>query len=117
MPKVLVVEDRDGCFTMIKSKLKLNGPIEVLRAVTLKEAADFFQSNPDIDLIIIDACVQSEFPNTMPLVKKIITSGYIKPIIACSSVLFYREELINAGATHQANKFDAAEMALKLLGL
>jgi CheY-like chemotaxis protein len=115
MPKILIVEDDYEYFTNINNELI--GKAEVLRAETLGEGADLFQNNPDIDLIIMDACVPGGSPNAMPLVKKIVSSGYTKPIIACSNYFPYSQELIAAGATHMANKREVAKIALKLLGL
>jgi len=115
MPKVLVVEDDDIWFRIINQDF--NGKVEVLRAKTLTEGDDLFRDNPEVDLIIMDACVPGDFPNAMPLVKKIINSGYVKPIIACSSMSPYIIKLVEAGATHQSDKGKVAEMALKLLNL
>lgn len=115
MPKVLVVEDFDYFFNMINRGL--SSEIEVLRARTLKEGNNLFQNNPDVDLIIMGACVPGDEPNAMPLVKKIVDSGYKRPIIACSSISPFTKKLICAGATHESSKEGAAKLALKLLNL
>lgn len=115
MKKVLVVEDNDVYFMFIENVLK--GKVEIMRAKILHEGYVLFRENPDFDLIIMDACVPGDNPNAMPLVEEIVKSGYDKPIIASSTVKDYRQELIDAGATHEANKREGAEMALKLLGL
>jgi DNA-binding response OmpR family regulator len=115
MPKILIVEDDDVNFTNIEYYLRSKA--EVLQAETLDKGESLFQNNPDIDLIIMDACIPGDSPNAMPLVKKIVDSGYDKPIIACSSESEYTKQLVAAGATHSANKGEVAQMALKLLGL
>jgi DNA-binding response OmpR family regulator len=113
MPKVLVVEDFDPYFKMIDREL--SGKVEVLRAATLEEGDNLFQSNPDIDLIIMDACVPGHKPNAMPLVKKIVGTGFTKPIIACSTT--WTGELLKAGATHESDKDRVAKITLELLNL
>ncbi|MDP1833436.1 MAG: response regulator [Candidatus Moranbacteria bacterium] len=115
MSKVLVIEDHDGYFRRINEEL--NGKVEVLRATTLEEGEDLFRRNTDIDLIIMDACVPGDRPNSMSLVRKIVQAGFTKPIIACSGLYEYREELLNAGATHDAKKNKVAELALEILNL
>jgi len=115
MPKVLVVEDHEGYFAAINHDLK--DKVEVLHAETLEEGDNLFQSHPDVDLVIMDACVPGDSPNAMPLVKKIVDSGYSKPIIACSSMPFYTRKLVDVGATHQSDKYGVAKMALELLNL
>ncbi len=115
MPKVLVVEDFDYFFKMINREL--NGKVEMLRAKTLEEGDNLFQSNPDVDLIIMGACVPGDEPNTMPLIRKIVDSGYQWPIIASSGIPPFTKKLICAGATHEIGKEGAAKLALKLLNL
>lgn len=67
--------------------------------------------------LILELHVPGDEPNSMWLVRKIISSGYKKPIIACSSSSEYRETLMRAGATHQTNKFQAVKKIKSLLDL
>ena len=115
MKKVLVVEDYDDYYRLAEKGLA--GKVEIMRAETLSEGRKLFQENPDVDLIIMDACVPGDKPNSMPLVAEIIESGYDKPIIASSSMPFYTNKLVEAGATHEADKMEAPKLALGLLGL
>ncbi|MFH1744637.1 MAG: response regulator [bacterium] len=117
MPKVLIVEDNNLYFKAIKRLLEDRG-IEVLRAATLEEGETlFFTNSADIDLIMMDACINSNEPNSMSLVAKILEAGFEKPILACSADDSHGQKLVKAGATHNPGKIDAAKMALKLLGL
>lgn len=113
MPKVLIVEDFLPYYENIR--IELGNRAEVLWGQTLEEGEKIFENNPDLDLIIMDACVPGQIPNAMPLVKKIIATGFKNPIIACSSM--FCMELLEAGATHEANKYDAAKLAIELLGI
>lgn len=115
MKKVLVVEDNDRDFCWIEEDLV--GKVEVMRAKNQSGARMLFQNNSDADLIIMDFCVPGEAPDTTSLVKEIVASGYKKPIIASSLMYCNRQELIEAGATHESEKSDVAEFALGLLGL
>ena len=113
--EVLVIEDFCSCRFAIKMGLK--DKVKVLEAATLEEGKRVFQKNPDVSLVIMDACVPGDEPNSMPLIKKILSAGYSKPIIAISGNPEYRKILLRAGATHEAEKHKVAELALKLLNL
>lgn len=116
MKKVLMVEDGDVYHAMAEKIFA--GKVEFMQAKTRMEGWELFQKNPDIDLIIMDACVPGDKPNTMPLVEKIMESGYDKPIIASSGWSDYRRKLMAVGATHEVeDKRDAPVLALKLLCL
>lgn len=115
MKKVLVVEDRDMDFCRIEEDLV--GKVEIMRAENQSEAKKLFQNNPDVDLIVMDFRVPGEKLDTTFLVKEIVSSGYSKPIIASSLMYGNRQELIEAGATHEAEKSKVAKLALGLLGL
>ena len=95
MKKILVVEDFDPYYETVKKGLA--GKVEIVRAETLSEGHKLFQENPDVDLIIMDACVPGDRPNSMPLVAEIVKSGYNKPIIASSTLGSYRRKLIAVG--------------------
>jgi len=115
MQKVLVVEDFDSYFKIIDRDLK--GKVQVLRAQTLEEGWDLLQSHPDTALIIMDACVPGHEPNAAPVVRQLRHQGFTEPIIACSNEPDYRQDLMRAGATQEADKGGAAELALQILGL
>ncbi len=114
---VLVVEDYGSYFQRIQADL--GDKVEILWAKTKETAKEFFENKcKNLALIIMDACVPGDEPNTMELVEKIKASNKFKgPIIACSAIDEYREKLLNAGATHEADKRGAGKLALELLGL
>ncbi|MDD5289807.1 MAG: hypothetical protein PHT40_01230 [Patescibacteria group bacterium] len=119
MKKVLVVEDRDSDFSPMERVFKFhdkNSEIEILHAKTLKEGENLFFANPDVEVIIMDACVEGDEPDSMPLIEKIVKSGFKKPIIAASGSSLNNDELITAGATHKADKYKAVKLALQFLG-
>lgn len=117
MKTVLVVEDRYDKFEMIN--VWLDDKVRVLHAPNLSSAERLFDENQkDIDLVIMDACVDGEKPDTMPLIRQMIATGFNGAIIANSSCFYFNDILIEAGATHKTlKKLEAGTLALQLLGL
>lgn len=114
MKKVLVVEDDKRWSGIIRRGL--GDKVLVAQAFTTKEAEDAFEQIPDFDVILMDACVPGDDPNTMWLVEK-MRETFKGPIIAISSVPEYRQELIKAGADHEAEKTEVAAKVLELVGV
>lgn len=112
LQKVLIVED-DSFFMRIMAE-RLSGKAEVLQATTLGVGEQIFDQNPDLALILMDACVPGDRPNSMPLVQKIRRS-FTGPIIATSSDPRFRKILLQAGCNHEADKQMAGLLAIELL--
>ncbi|OHA66245.1 MAG: hypothetical protein A3D63_01230 [Candidatus Wildermuthbacteria bacterium RIFCSPHIGHO2_02_FULL_49_17] len=112
--KVLVVEDDQYWSGIIRRGLK--GKVLVAQAFTTEEAEAVFQESPDLAVILMDACVPGDDPNTMWLVRK-MRETFTGPIIAISSNSDYRKELIQAGCDHEAEKTEAAQKVLELVGV
>lgn len=113
--KVLIIEDSPELQNDFAQKL--SGKVKVLQALTLPQAEEIFSKNPDIDLIASDGLVPVEIPPTIELIKK-IRQTYTGPIIAMSSTPKLREELMQAGCSHNcARKKELPRMILKILGL
>lgn len=115
MFKILVVEDNEPDFSDME--LGLSNLAVVFWAETLEKGEACFRENPDVDLIIMDACVPGNEPNSMPLIASILASGYTKPIIAISGMANFSRMLVTAGATHEATKQGVVKMARDLLNL
>ncbi len=100
--KVLIVDDvHDSSF---EESLRRNG-IETVWALNLQEGWEKFTQHSDIDLVVMDCCVDNtERPDSMPLVQKIRAKGFTKPIVAISSIPAYFMELIEAGASHGSTR-------------
>jgi len=86
----------------------------VLSALTVEEAEELFSANPDVNLIVMDACVPGDRPNTFSLVQK-IRQTYTGPMIACSSLKEYRRLLIEAGCDREASKLELPTVIKKIL--
>lgn len=113
MKKILIVEDDQNWSGIIRRGL--GDKVLVIQAFTTEEAETVFQKNPDLALILMDACVPGDRPNTMFLVKK-MRKTFSGPIIAISSLSEYRQELIKAGCDHEVEKAKAAQKVLELVG-
>ena len=109
--KVLVVED---FFPDIFTRT-LSGKVKLLIAQSIEEATQLFNANPDIDIIIMDACVPGNELNTVPLVQ-LFRKTFTGPIITASSVNEYNFALLEAGCSHNGySKEGAAKTVLNLI--
>ena len=113
MNKVPVVEDVECLAFIIKQGLE--GRVLVIQAFTIKEAEAAFKEHPDLAAILMDACVPGDKPNTMRLVEE-MRKTFTGPIIAISSVADYRKELMEVGCDYEAEKTEAAQKVLGLVG-
>jgi len=113
--KVLVVDDMD--WVHIKFAMELhNKEVILLKALTLEEGQKLFSANPDICVVVMDACVPGDWPNSQWLVRK-IRETFKGPIIAISSMPTYRKELLRAGCDYESGKDDLSKKLLEVLGL
>ena len=94
-PKVLVVDDQPTIFTNLN--YRYDGQAVFLSASTEEEARRLFADNPDIELIIMDACLDGPKPDTIGLVQYFRREGFEGLIIAVSSDSRYLEGLQEAG--------------------
>lgn len=113
MKKVLVVDDDKMWSGIIRRRL--DGKVLVVQAFTTEEAEAIFKQDPDFAVILMDACVDGDMPDTMWLVRK-MRETFKGPIIAISSSSDYRKELIRAGCDHESKKDEAAKKVLELVG-
>ena len=114
MKKVLIVEDRQSCQSGWAAQLA--GKVEVIPAFTRLEAEEKFKANPDVDAIVMDACVPGHKPNTMVLVME-FRENFKGPMIAQSDEPPYREMLIKYGCNFECKKDDVPAKLCEILGL
>ena len=112
--KVLIVDDSIQ-WQKIWGEM-LGGKIEVISAYSIKEARGKFADNPDVDAIVMDACVPGDEPTTPPLVIE-FRKTYKGPIVAISSLPEYQKILMHVGCDHSADKNTMPEYLLNFLGL
>jgi CheY-like chemotaxis protein len=101
MARVLVVEDDDVWQRKIADMLSGH---TVVSANTIEEAYEALKG-VSFDIILMDACVPGEKPNTMSLVTDIRGFGFTGPMVAISSIEVYRHKLVNAGCDHECAKW------------
>lgn len=103
MPKILVVDDDVKIQAILKKLFSGRNNTILFSALSIEEARLIFNQNPDIDLIVMDACVPGDTPNTIPLVQE-LREKYNGLIVASSSVDFYRKVLLKAGCNKEVPK-------------
>lgn len=110
--KILVVEDDQQWQKIYKRGL--GDDYEVIIAATVEAGEKLYGENPNIALIIMDACVPGDEPTTLELTEK-IRKTFSGPMIGASSMSQYRSVLLGAGCSHASDKGPAIEMASELL--
>src|SRR3989338_8254380 len=118
MKKVLIVEDSYAYYSRYISDLEdLEGTVRMLLARGLTDAWRLFSENTDVDEIVMDACVHSQEPDTMPLVKRIREAGYSGHIIANSNSSRNNKVLLEVGCNieFRGDKIEMVDQLLKLI--
>lgn len=110
--KILIIEDYSSQIVIYKRQMKSD--FDLLFATTHQEALKLFSENSDIELIVMDACLKGETPDTILLVTHFRMS-FTKTIIATSSNIEYRQYLVNAGCDLECDKNDVAKVVRKIL--
>lgn len=113
-PKVLIVEDDRSWQNNYEDSL--GDKVNIIHAFTVGEGERLFLENPDIDLVVMDACVPGDKPTTLPLTSKIRETFY-GPMIAASSDEIFRKQLMKNGCDHEAEKRWVPRKIRELLGL
>lgn len=107
LPKKILVVDDDRDFQEFFAEKLLRivsaEKILILVAMNLQEARRLFAENPDIDLIIMDACMQSRWPNTERIIKEFRVT-FTGPMVAGSSSKVFREQLMGWGCSHNVER-------------
>jgi hypothetical protein len=108
MRKILIVDDDSGGSIINNIQMNYdNKKFIFIVATSLRLGWRAYQDNKDVDLIIMDACVDSEYnPDSMSLIVRIIDDGFKNDIIAASSLDEYNKMLMSAGATKAIKKND-----------
>ena len=111
---VLIIEDNENVALAQKEYLESEHPgIEIMIARDLDEATKCLKIyGMGLSLIILDACLQSPKPNSMPLIAEARKCKFDGPIIASS---LYAQLLIDAGALPAKDKSEAVKLAVQLL--
>jgi len=92
----------------------LGDTMDVLQVYTLKQAEDLFSAHPDLDAIVMDACVPGDEPTTLDLTKK-FRQSFFGPIVAASSCGEYRMMLMEVGCDYESSKHKVAQTLINIL--
>lgn len=112
--KILVVEDDPGLQGLIYRGLK-SYEVEVLQAHNSLEAEKLFAEHEDIDLVLLDGCLDGDNPDGAGLVHEFKVREAL-PILAMSSSRDLRHLMVEQGCTGEVEKIFAARTAARLLG-
>ena len=95
MKKILLIEDvRPLHKNFIDS---FRGQAEIVSAYTVRQGYEKFAGHTDIDLIVMDACLEESMPDTLYLTEHIRRQGYKGPMIASSYYDEFRHRQLEAG--------------------
>lgn len=113
--KVLIIEDSDR-YQAIYGYI-LAEKVELLQALDLEGGERLFAVNPDVALVVMDACVPGGEINSIPLCQK-IRQTFCGPMIAASARSDYREVLVrDGGCDYESLKDEVPLLVCELLGL
>ena len=115
LPTVLVVEDEKEFHRIFRTRLK--GRVTLIVASDLDEAYHLFIANPNFAAIVVDACVPGNRPNALWLVVELRRLGYQGPMVAISSLMRYRIDMLAAGCDHECLKLELPEKVCQVLHL
>lgn len=116
-PKILLVEDNETIGKAQKKSLEIAGG-EIFWAKNLQEARSFLKEKiGEIQLIILDACLESDTPNSYVLISESRKMGFQGPIVASSSLKEYNNLLIQAGANFGSDKRGVITLVCQILNL
>lgn len=118
--KILIVEDFDLIVRLWRralSELKIDSVV-IVTASSIDEARERFKTNPDLDLIVMDAYIRGSFdrPNTLALVTEFRLS-YSGPMLAQSSDEDHAKMLVDVGCNVACDKPQVPEKIIEILGL
>lgn len=94
----------------------MQNSVDVLRALTVEETTRLFDENPDVAAIGMDACLESDRPDTLELTRD-IRARYAGPIIAISGDPEFRRLQRSAGCSHDGDKAAFPTTVLSILKL
>ena len=113
MKKILFIEDDENWQTNYKDIFEDTATI--LQATTLKDAEELFLKHPDVDIIVVDGCLnENDVLDTLPLIKK-IRETYKGPMIAASGHEEFRHKMVLAGCNKQREKYDVIDLIREML--
>ncbi len=112
-PTILIVEDGESYQNRYARELADHA--NILAAYNIHDAERLFEENKgNISLIVMDACVPGDSPTTLGLTRE-FKKTFEMPMIAASSISDYRQDLLLAGCTHEASKYDVSKLVVQLL--
>ncbi|MDD4290580.1 MAG: response regulator [Patescibacteria group bacterium] len=108
---IFLIDDNKNLHNILDFSFQKN--TNLLHAYTLEEAQKIFCENLDIDLILIDGCLnENGVLDTVPFVKMARQNGFQGIIIAMSSDNEFNTKLVEAGCDKQCDKLNLFDTVL-----
>jgi len=112
---VLIVDDDNDIHSMFGRRFE-RAQIAVVSARSLDEAEQIINERlNDFSCILVDGCLNGDYPDTRPLIEMIVERGFKGPLIAMSSARDYRDWMVDWGCTHKAPKYEVTSLVMSLL--
>lgn len=102
MLKIIALEDNFYVTRLWQIQFQAAG-FSILCASKIAEAEVLLQTNPDADLVVVDACVESHKVDTVPFVEWARQGIFNGPMVAVSARDENNQELLMAGCSHECN--------------
>ena len=113
MKKILIVEDDRVVQNQYSHVFR--DKVSTLQAFSIKEARSLFSENPDVDLIVMDACVDNLYEiDSLGLISE-MRETFLGPMVASSRSPVFQDKLMNAGCDYKASKFQVPEKVFEIL--
>ncbi len=113
MKKVLIVED--SLYRQSTWCRSLTGKVIILSAFCRKVAEQMFAENTDIDIVVMDGCVDSDEDIDTESLVRMFRETFRGPMIAASKSPHFRSLLKEAGCNYECHKEDVPKTILKIL--
>jgi CheY-like chemotaxis protein len=114
-PKVLFVEDTEFLLEIWRELLAEK--VEMIIATTIGEALWQFENNgQSLSAIVLDGCIAASDINTLPLARQ-FRASFQGPMIAMAGAPDHRQQLLEAGCSHECRKEETPKFLLEVLRL
>lgn len=114
MKKVLIVNDEEFLRNVLSTLLTELG-FACFTASSSEDGEKLFFENPDLEAVLMDALGPEGVLYTLPLLKKIVDSGFKGVLVTMSSNPDYRKEMVNAGCTDEWDSVTGIPVLVRIL--
>ena len=103
LKRVLIVDDSDCYLASFFEKLSVITEVSIIMVNSSEQFLKVWEVDQNFDLIYMDACLDSDELDTIPLINKIRETSNC-PIVAATSMDTARKKMILAGCDYEFTK-------------